>query len=204
MKVLVQNLQKRNGLATQLFEEHHHPDVMLVQEINIYSETCNFTASNVSKRGYGTAIGSEFEMSNIKYVESPYAEVGGFIRKKTTIATIQSVQFVTFHGYNGQPFKDKDKLVAHVEAVLEKLTPGPALLAGDFNTWSKEHLDVVKDKMEGAGFHLAYSWPYGGRDFPLDHAFIRGLEMKQSANYECASDHRGAILEFDDIVEASS
>jgi endonuclease/exonuclease/phosphatase (EEP) superfamily protein YafD len=199
MKILVQNLQKRDGLATELFEEKD-PDVMLLQEINLHSEKHGFPASNVSRMGYGTAIGSKFEFSNIKHVQSPYAEFGGTIRKKTTIASINSIQFVSFHGYNGQPFKDKKKLVAHVEAVLAELEPGPALFAGDFNTWSIDHLDAVMEKMDSFGFKLAYTWPYTGRDFALDHAFVRELKIKNSDNYVCASDHRGAILDLEVII----
>lgn len=204
MKVLIQNLQKRSGLATQLLEEHK-PEIVLAQEINLSSERqCNFPAYNVSKRsGYGTAIGtgnSEFEISNVKRVLSPHAEVGGFVHKKTTIATIQSIQYVSFHGYNGVPFKDKQNLVDHIEAVLAILEPsGPVFFAGDFNTWTKEHLDAVTEAMKRANFQLAYSWPYDGRDFPLDHAFIRGLVVTKFENYICSSDHRGAILEIQTI-----
>jgi len=193
MKILVQNLQKRDNLATELFEEHD-PDMMLLQEINLPSETHDFPASNVSSLGYGTAIGGKFEVTGIKFVRSPHSEFGGIIHKKTTVASVNMVQFVSFHGYNGQPFKKKGRLVAHIEAVLAELSPGPAVFAGDFNTWSKEHLDAVKVKLERAGFHLAYSWRYPGRDDPLDHAFLRGVELKSSSNYACASDHRGAIL----------
>ena len=198
MKILIQNLQKRGGLATELLEEYN-PDVMLLQEINLYAETRSdfFPAHNVSRMGYGTAIGGKFEISNIKCVQSPYAEIGGVVHKKTTIASIQSVQFISFHGYNGQPFKNKEKLVTHVEAVLKVLPPDqPALFAGDFNTWSQEHLDAVTSKLESAGFHLVYSWPYPDRDLPLDHAFLRDMELISSTNYACSSDHRGAILEL--------
>jgi len=202
MNILVQNLQKRDSLATELFEEHE-PDLMLLQEINLHSETHSFPASNVSSMGYGTAIGSKLEMTNIKYIQSPYSEFGGVIHKKTTVATVNTIQFVSFHGYNGQPFKKKRKLVAHVVAVLAELSPGPAVFAGDFNTWSNEHLDAVKVELERVGLHLAYSWPYPGRDDPLDHAFLRGVELKSSNNYACASDHRGAILELHVVDEAS-
>lgn len=199
MRVLVQNLQKRDGLATQLINEHNDPDVILVQEINLHKESYDFQAYNVSSMGYGTAIGSKFELTDIKLVESPYAEFGGTIHKKTTVASLksQSIQFVSFHGYNGQPFKNVEKLVAHVDAVLEVLSSGPALFAGDFNSWTQEHLDRCKSSLESAGFHLVFSWPYPGRDQPLDHAFVRGLELKGSESYACASDHRGAILEFE-------
>ena len=197
MKVLVQNLQKRDNLATELFKQYD-PDVMLLQEINLNSETHSFPANYVSRRGYGTAIGSKFDITNIKKIQSPCAEFGGTIHKKTTVATVNNtIQFVSFHGYNGQPFKDKRKLVEHVDAVMPELSPGPAVFAGDFNTWSKDHLDAVKVKLESVGFQLVYSWPYPGRDYPLDHAFLRGLDLKSSEDYACASDHRGAILEID-------
>ncbi|KAL7534244.1 hypothetical protein ACHAXR_005753 [Thalassiosira sp. AJA248-18] len=196
MKVLIQNLQKREGLATDL-SKTYGPDVMLVQEINLNSEADRFAANNVSSRGYGTAIESKFDLTNVKKVQSPFSEFGGFICKKTTVATVKSVQFVSFHGYNGQPFKSKEKLVAHVEAVLAVLSPGPALFAGDFNTWSQEHLVAVKLSLEKEGFSLAYSWPYPGRDQPLDHAFTRGVKITRSQDYACESDHRGAIVELE-------
>lgn len=196
MKILIQNLQKRDCLASQL-SEIYDPDVILVQEINLSSETSLFPANNVSSMGYGTAIGSRFELSNIRMVKSPCSEFGGFIFKKTTVATVKSVQFVSFHGYNGQPFKNKEKLVAHVEAVLLFISPGPALFAGDFNTWTEDHFMAVKECLEERGFDLAYSWPYPGRSQPLDHAFTRGLKSSSSHNYSCESDHRGAILELE-------
>ena len=195
MRVLVQNLQKIHRLATELLEEHN-PDVMILQEINLPSENHTFPASNVSRMGYGTAIGSRYDINNIKLIQSPYAEFGGLIHKKTTLATVESIQFVSFHGYNGQPFKSKKKLASHVHDVLAQIQPGPAVFCGDFNTWSQSHLDAVTTEMDGKGFYLAYSWPYPCRDFPLDHVFLRGVSIMNSVNYSCVSDHRGAILEL--------
>ena len=195
MKLLIQNLQKIEGLATELSQEHK-PEVMILQEINLSSENHSFPARNTSKLGYGTAIGSKYGVNDIKLIQSPYAELGGIIHKKTTIATVESIQFVSFHGYNGQPFKNKEKLASHVQAVLAQIEPGPAVFGGDFNTWSESHLDAVVTEMDRKGFHLAYSWPYPGRDIPLDHVFLRGVRITNSVNYSCASDHRGAILEL--------
>lgn len=200
MKLLIQNLQKIPGLATDLIQQYE-PDIMLAQEINISSENSeNFEAHNTSKLGYGTAIYSRDEtLTDIKLVDSPYAEFGGFIYKKTTIATAYGVQFVSFHGYNGTPFKSIKKLVAHVDAVLKVLTEDPAVFAGDFNTWSKDFLDVVTLVLEKRGFRLVFNWPYAGRDFPLDHAFTRGVDIEDgnSTYFSCASDHNGAILQLD-------
>ena len=198
-KVLVQNLQKIKGLGTELINEHN-PDVMLAQEINLNSESdSDFHAHNTSSLGFGTAIWSKSPITNIQLVESPYAEFGGFIHKKTTIACTKGITFISFHGYNGVPFRRIDKLVAHVQAILSSITTddGPAVFAGDFNSWTQSHLDAVKHVLEGAGFHLQYSWPYPGRTFPLDHAFVRGVTMVKSTYFSCASDHNGALLELE-------
>ena len=192
LKVVVQNLEKKSGLAGALVRQHE-PDVMLAQEISLRSEDSGlFPARHTSRAGFGTAIHGE--VTDVRLVTSPHAEVGGFIYKKTTVALAGGVQYVSFHGYNGQPLKSVEKLVAHVDAVLAVLHPGPALFAGDFNTWTQEHLDVVVGRMEAAGFRLACSWPYPKRRIPLDLAFLRGLALVSCECYVCEADHAGAVL----------
>eukprot|EP00592_Proboscia_alata_P018640 CAMPEP_0194407682 /NCGR_PEP_ID=MMETSP0176-20130528/5671_1 /TAXON_ID=216777 /ORGANISM="Proboscia alata, Strain PI-D3" /LENGTH=313 /DNA_ID=CAMNT_0039207423 /DNA_START=166 /DNA_END=1107 /DNA_ORIENTATION=+ len=195
VRVLVQNLQKIPALATELMEEYK-PDVMLAQEINFYSETNlgGFSVINISSMGYGTAIISNEQITDVNKVHAPHPDF--FFVKKTIIARTKNIQFVSFHGYNGQPFKNVDKLVDHVQAILSVLCPGPTVFAGDFNTWSQGHLDAVKGVMEENGFRHAYTWPYPGRDSPLDHAFLRGVTLENSTHYESASDHFGAILDL--------
>jgi endonuclease/exonuclease/phosphatase family metal-dependent hydrolase len=197
MKVVVQNLQKRPGLASSLVHKHE-PDVLLAQEISLKTEEPIFgTAHNTSKLGYGTAIYGMEAVTDVRLVSSPHAEIGGFIVKKTTVACCAGVQFVSFHGYNGQPMKSVSKLTDHVAAVLAVIPPGtPALFAGDFNTWTELHINAVKALMAKAGFTLAYSWPYPGRDLPLDHAFVRSLRLESQSSYRNDSDHLGAVLEL--------
>lgn len=228
----MQNLEKKSGLASRLLQQYD-PDVILAQEINFNSENCSlFPANNVSSRGYGTAIGLRggTTCTDVRLVNSPYTETGGFIRKKTTVATmsicrrnrdrtkidekqvddyifvdeVDRVQCVSFHGYNGQPFKNVSKLVAHVDAVLAVLSPqyencsspSPVLFAGDFNSWTREHMDAITSRLVDAGFHLACSWPYPGRDQALDHAFVKDMHLENSSFYRNESDHTGAVLEF--------
>jgi endonuclease/exonuclease/phosphatase (EEP) superfamily protein YafD len=200
MKLVVQNLQKRPHSATDLVQEYE-PDVLLVQEFSLTSEDQHiFPAHFTSKRGYGTAIYGN--VLNVRHVESPHAEVGGFIHKKTTIAEYMGVEFVSFHGYNGQPMKNISKLVDHVDAVLTVVsTSGPAVFAGDFNTWTQAHLDGVKEQLEKANFHLARSWPYPGRDFPLDHVFVREMRVEAFSTFSSKSDHNGALLELYPITQ---
>eukprot|EP00903_Cladosiphon_okamuranus_P009945 g9438.t1 len=76
MKILVQNLQKKAGLATTLVEQYD-PDIMLAQEFGSASESIE-TVNNTSRLGYGTAIYSRTAtLTNIRRVTSPHAEFGG-------------------------------------------------------------------------------------------------------------------------------
>jgi endonuclease/exonuclease/phosphatase (EEP) superfamily protein YafD len=219
MKVVVQNLQKRSHLGTELIARFQ-PDVLLAQEIHWTSEDdIKFRQHSVeytSFNGYGSAIYALHSnyLTNVRHVKSPHSEVGGFITKKTTIATHSvggdAVELVSFHGYNGQPFKSISKLVDHVLAVLATLASSssssspsspekvlPAIWAGDFNTWSPAHLDAIMVHLLQAGFVLACSWAYPGRGFPLDHVFVRHVKLLSYTVYQCDSDHRGALLELD-------
>jgi hypothetical protein len=244
LRIVVQNLQKQPHLATNIIKmQEFKPDVLLGQEVNISTEDAQLlvegaAATNVSKRlGHGTAIlysknnnvndvddDCHYSLTNVRRVDSPHAETGGFIRKKTIIATLtsstsgsssttgmsRSIQFVSFHGYNGQPFKKISYLVDHVQAVLDVLDNNnaeggdaisnneAAVFAGDFNTWSQAHLDAIQIPLQKAGFRLALSWPYPGRDFALDHVFIRGggqsIQLQDWSIFQNTSDHQGALL----------
>lgn len=202
IRVVVQNLQKTDGLASKLLEERPCA-VMLAQEISALSEHLPFV-SHTSKRGYGTAIfvSKELRLENVRKVQSPHAELGGFIVKKSIVASCvfpgnaTKIELISFHGYNGWPvFRDAAYLIDHVRAVLDVVTPNvPALFCGDFNSWTQEHLDGVEKVMREKGFERIFSWPYPGRDFPLDHAFGRMIKLDSSEIFESPADHRGADL----------
>jgi endonuclease/exonuclease/phosphatase (EEP) superfamily protein YafD len=209
--VLVQNLQKQTHLASDLIIQYQ-PLILLAQEVNLSSESASFAEEAVaftSRSGYGTAIYSHTttaRLSNVHRVESPHAEMGGFIRKKTIIATTcidddgknnqtTVVQWISFHGYNGQPFKKSSYLVDHIRAVLDLIDEDNAVFAGDFNTWSQAHLDAITIPLEDAGFRHALSWKYPGREFPLDHVFLKGsVTIQDSTIFPSESDHLGALL----------
>ena len=98
MRAIIQNIQKHSNLASDLHQSHE-PDMMLLQEINWRHEDTTdifnprHNASNTSVLGFGTAIYSkkENQLSNIRHVSSPHAEMGGFIHKLTTVATLHIV-----------------------------------------------------------------------------------------------------------------
>eukprot|EP00525_Craspedostauros_australis_P000315 CAMPEP_0198129002 /NCGR_PEP_ID=MMETSP1442-20131203/50646_1 /TAXON_ID= /ORGANISM="Craspedostauros australis, Strain CCMP3328" /LENGTH=269 /DNA_ID=CAMNT_0043789289 /DNA_START=262 /DNA_END=1071 /DNA_ORIENTATION=- len=269
MKILIQNLQKRADLLPALLEKYE-PDAALFQEVSLgntdsssslstlrkvantrtgaRSSTKYDSVSFTSKRGYGTAIYSLLAISNVHKVLSPYSEFGGFIVKKTIIATTltapdtvssssaqteaahaashpqgtandaQEIRFVSFHGYNGQPFCNSQKLVSHVVAVLQAMDKDdeklgyclPTIFAGDFNTWSADHFEQVCDAMDDHGFRSVYSWPYPGRQdqTPLDHAFARDgdeqrIDVVHCEHFASDSDHLGALMEISLTVAAA-
>jgi exonuclease III len=217
IRVVVQNLQKQKHLASNLIQQYQ-PDILLAQEINLSSEPKWFQESSVhftSRNGYGTAIylhgttnpDHKSSLTNIQHVESPHAEVGGFIRKKTILATqkvtiqsnvTKSIQWISFHGYNGQPLQTKvSYLVDHVRAVLMKLDNSTiSIFAGDFNTWTQDHVVAVTSALKEAGFRHERSWRYPGRDVPLDHVFLKGddVAIKDLTVFQSKSDHLGALL----------
>ena len=49
-------------------------------------------------------------------------------------------------------------------------------------------------RLAEAGFALGCTWPYPGREEPLDLAFLRGLQLASCACYFCEADHAGAVL----------
>jgi hypothetical protein len=55
-----------------------------------------------------------------------------------------------------------------------------------------------------AGFQKAFSWPYHGREIPLDHAFVRGVSFKDISCFSNESDHRGAIFEVEPLPTITS
>ena len=156
-------------------------------------------------------------------MEAPHAEVGGAFCKKTIIGRLRVqlsmppiatcknsssvegdvhlIELVSFHGYNGQPFKKIEYLVDHVKAVLNVLDDDDgvrqaAIFAGDFNTWTNEHLNAISVPLEQAGFTHALSWPYPGRDFALDHVFVRNVLLMESRIFRNGSDHQGVLLKI--------
>ena len=74
MKIIVQNLPKKPGLASRLVAENS-PDILLAQEINLSSESPAFQNSiskNVSRQGYGTAIYAKNGALSNTYAPCPF------------------------------------------------------------------------------------------------------------------------------------
>ncbi|HDY8156426.1 TPA: endonuclease/exonuclease/phosphatase family protein [Vibrio vulnificus] len=79
--------------------------------------------------------------------------------------------------------------------------PGPAIVAGDFNTWSEKRLQAVTERLENAGLIEVVFSPDQRTRFitglPLDHVFYKGLVLqKAEAPQTDASDHNPLLVSF--------
>lgn len=209
MKIYVQNLQKQNLVPTIL--EEHKPDVALFSEWvetpeAIYGEASHKYFVDVAKsfkkkdRSIGTAIYSKDPEAIEQTVLSPHADFRaqfwkGTIKKATAIATLANgLTVVSFHGYNGWPRHNVQKLIDHVRAVLDVIPTGPCVFAGDFNTFTNEHHSAVFNVMFEAGFSLRTSAPYDKKKV-LDLVYARGCTTQLLKIGRNESDHPFLVFE---------
>ncbi len=88
---------------------------------------------------------------------------------------------------------------AQLEAIARELAdhPGPVIFAGDFNSWSRERIDVVVDVMRGMGLSpVLPSVDTRSRflDQQVDHVFMRGLEVVHAAAPVVESSDHNPVL----------
>jgi endonuclease/exonuclease/phosphatase (EEP) superfamily protein YafD len=105
---------------------------------------------------------------------------------KLLVANVHAINFAGYANFEAQ--------MQHIEAALTAHT-GPALLAGDFNTWTTRRLRRLGGLMRTTNLEPV---PFVGdrRATPLDHAFVRDLEVLDSRiHHSRASDH--AALSFE-------
>ena len=179
------------------------PDVALFQEYwGAYQlaavESESYIGVSSTKKGfiYGTAIVTGGDLYDQHTVMSPHKEFLIGVQKATAIATVAGVQFASFHGYNGWPFKDPKKLYEHLIAVVLALKEGPAVIAGDFNTWTKEHLSTVSNVLGRYGFELMGSAKYDKKK-TLDLFYARGVKCLKFESGWAESDHPFMLCELE-------
>lgn len=87
-----------------------------------------------------------------------------------------------------------------LKAALSK-HEGPLIVAGDFNSWSEERIQAMKQSLSELGVREAQFEPDKRRRFvnglPLDHLFYRGLTLLTAEAPETdASDHSPLLVSF--------
>lgn len=106
---------------------------------------------------------------------------------------LEELLVVNVHAIN---FAGYANFVEQIERIEHALADhgGPMLVAGDFNTWTSRRRRRLDDMMRNAALDPV-EFPADPRRTPLDHAFTRGLEVRQpEVQPTRASDH--AALSF--------
>lgn len=113
------------------------------------------------------------------------------------LATGQVLAVANLHGINFtlglEAFRGQLTAVADVMANHD----GPAVLGGDFNTWSEERHNVLNDVATRLGMKPVELVPDGRRRTfgrHLDHLFVRGFRVLQAGAPEVKSSDHNPIL----------
>jgi len=107
------------------------------------------------------------------------------------VANIHAINFTTNHS----AFKKQND---RIESLLNA-HPGPMIVAGDFNTWSKGRMSRVNAMTERLGLTAVKFDDNRTRVFgqSIDHVYYRGLESTYAqASTTTASDHNPLAVGF--------
>jgi len=122
------------------------------------------------------------------------------ITKYDLSRTDQTVLVVNIHAINFTfGVADFRKQIEQIRPVLAMHT-GPIILSGDFNTWRKkraEILDAFAEEFDLTAVDFAddYRKLFFGQ--PLDHIYVRGLQIGASETQQLeSSDHNPMLVEF--------
>lgn len=206
MLVLSQNLEKRPLVKGIL--DKYAPDVALFQEwVDFQSPTPNYIAAAnnsfmVSGNPCGTSVYSTSESweADSIFKKSPHSDYRlafwkGFVYKTSTAVKTNNRWLCSIHGYNGFPSKSISKLCDHVDLVAKSLPDFvPAVISGDFNTWTNEHLLAIQQVMRKYGFSLQISAAYDKKK-TMDHVFSRSCAAVVKEIFHNDSDHPGILFE---------
>ena len=204
------NIQKesREGWESDLVRLSENADILIIQEAFLIEDLRRF----LDRNSYHWQLVTAFEYHHIKIgvltaaiVEPdficPLRAAEPFIRlPKTVLITryplarahhslmIANVHLVNFalepSAYLDQVNQMKEVLVKH---------QGPMILAGDFNTWSEERLEIIENmagclKLEAADFKTDLVRKVFGRT--IDKIFYRSLTLEEAVVVEVTtSDH---------------
>jgi endonuclease/exonuclease/phosphatase (EEP) superfamily protein YafD len=113
-----------------------------------------------------------------------------------TVINLHAINFVTAKTFN-EEIEQIDQL-----AVKLKITRSPLLIAGDFNTWSKERIKILNNFKDKLQLDEATFFPDNRITFnslPLDHVYYsKELELisAKSDSFYQGSDHKPLELNF--------
>ncbi|MBI2519636.1 MAG: endonuclease/exonuclease/phosphatase family protein [Bdellovibrio sp.] len=176
-----------------------------MNDIDFHSWFASSFAYKKSGDKTGVMTSSKVLALDAFYKVSPYREIVGNTPKVALFTSYQvmgshlPVIVANIHAINSVTASMHQ---AHIDQVFQVLAshPGPAVLAGDFNTWSRKKLEYLKNKAKKSGLKEV-EFPDGSErmhtfGYPLDHVFLRGL-CAQNAQIHGdiqGSDHKAMSL----------
>ena len=209
MRIITWNLQKK-GLAPWSLQTFN-PDFALFQEHWLkpnfnpkYFSWAVFSTESLRKKDSpcGTSIYAK-DHTAVDVLRLTTTQKEFFIKARKTATAVRFIDFQTnkefylmsVHAYNGWPRHDVTKFALCIAEFLRALPHDkPALIAGDFNTFTKEHLDALNEEMVSQGFSRAISIPYDSKK-TLDHVYVRGMQARLITSGHDASDHPYIVFE---------
>jgi len=114
--------------------------------------------------------------------------------------TNQTLLVVNLHLVNFTPgLSGFQNQLARIDQIVSKHV-GPLILAGDFNTWSDQRLDIVREHINGLGLKPVVFEKDNRRKFFghfVDHVYYRNLEPQEARVVTViSSDHNPMVVYF--------
>lgn len=207
------NLHKRGGprFDAELREFTAGAELLLVQEASeAASPWPTLTASwawtmviafeaGRARRGTGVATASVVAPSRELALLSSVTEPLTNTPKSALVSWValaghpSPLVLVNLHGINFRPAAALDAQLHALDPVLAEHA-GPLIVAGDFNTWSRDRRVVVAEFVARHRLRSAFA----PSDEPrLDHVYVRGLEVRSAAVLPSrSSDHAALRVEL--------
>lgn len=211
------NIQKesREGWKTDLDRLSKNADILIIQEAFLTEELRRF----LDRKPYYWHLVTAFEYQHIKAgvltaatIEPdfvcPLRAAEPFIRFPKTVLitryplanTHRSLMIANVHLVNFS--LDLSAYLDQVNQMTEVLLKhrGPMIVAGDFNTWSEERLEIIEDmadglKLEAVDFKTDLTRKVFGHT--IDRIFYRGLTLEEAIVIEVTtSDHNPLLVRF--------
>ena len=217
INVLVWNIHKGTNLGWQqdLAQFARQVDLMLLQEAteaqNLSKQyapqfpTALFTAGFAYKKiASGVQTFAKFtpDMYCAAMGDEPWLRIPKVANAlRFPLTNGESLLVVNIHLVNFEwiPEQYRQQLTTMMERIAEHKSA--VILAGDFNSWNKERLALIRSLAAEQGLHeVDFSDDQRLRFLgqPLDHIFIRGLSVKQAKTMQVqSSDHNPLLVELE-------
>ena len=217
LNLLVWNIYKQNNPTWQqsLTQLSQEKQLVLLQEASMTSDLVGWIERN---QWFGSQVDAfkAFETTagvlNLSYAPPSracaYTELEPWLRlpKSALYATYplsngEELAVVNIHAVNFTYGTIEYRRQIEVLASELEQHQGPIIVAGDFNSWSRERLSVMAQALSGLALQEVSYSPDHRTQFvtglPLDHVLFRGLTLEAAETpISDASDHNPIVVHF--------